>query len=176
MQAEPQTVPDTIALLATLLREELRLPKLPPRVLVYNTNWDIPQTNDLFLVIGILTDDNFGEGQGYSYDPLSQNLVENQIVARSTTYTVDAFSVTTEARRRRHEILFALQGDAAQRLSERHSLRIFRPTPFVDLSHLEASRRLNRYQTQFAVFEGFGLAKSVPIFTPPFKPEILINA
>ena len=82
MQAEPQTVPDTIALLATLLRRELRLPELPPRVLVYNTNWDIPQTNDLFLVIGILADDNYGEGQGYSYDPVAQNLVENQIVAR----------------------------------------------------------------------------------------------
>jgi hypothetical protein len=176
MPAEPPTVPDTIALLAGLLRRELCLPELPPRVFVYNTNWDIPATNDLFLVISMLRDENFGGGQGYSYDPVSQELVENQVVARATTYTVDAFSVTTEARRRRHEIFFALQGDAAERLCERHSLSIFRPTNFIDLSYLEASRRLNRYQTQFEVFEGFGLAKPVPILTPPFKPKLLINA
>ena len=171
----PPVTPDTPALLAELIREQLRLPKTPQRVFVYNAPWPLPKTTDLYIVIGILADDDFGGGVIEKIDPATQQLVEQQTIERATTYTVDVFSVSTEARRRRHEIHFALQGDAAQRLSEAHNLLIFRPTAFVDLSEVEASRRLNRFQTQFQVFEGFGQTRPIPSMTPQLPIQTTIQ-
>jgi hypothetical protein len=39
----------------------------------------------------------------------------------------------------------------------------------VDLSSLEASRRLNRYQCMLPVIEGFGTTRDVPYFKMPVK-------
>ena len=174
MTTEPQI--ENVALIAKLIQTQLGIPDDPPRVFTYNTNWDIPSTNDMFVLVSILTDDDFGAGQTYLADP-TYGLVEQQLLERATIYTVDLFSVSTEARDRRQEVLFALQGDAAERLMESKSLRIFRPSPFVDISAVEASRRLNRWQTQFAVFEGYGCTRRVPYFNMPASSpaELLVN-
>jgi hypothetical protein len=166
---------DTIAALAELLRCELRLPEEPPHVFVYNGAWNLPELDDMYLYIGILRDDVFAAGQNYANDPVAEQLVEQQRISRSTTYTVDLFSVSTEARRRRFDVTFALQGDAAERLSEARCLRIFRPSNFTDLSDIEASRRLNRFQCQFDVFESAGQTRSVPFMIPQPAPALSIQ-
>ena len=167
--------PDTMALLADLLRSEMGFPTDPkdPRVVIYNTNWDVPNTSHLYVVLGVLSDDEFGGGLSYVNDPVTGVLNSQQVLERNTTYTVDLVSVTDEARRRRQEVFFSLQGDAAERLSGTYSFRIFRPTPFIDLSQIEASRRLNRWQTQFQVYQGFAQTKAVPsMFPRGLKSEI----
>jgi hypothetical protein len=167
------TTPDTPALIAELIRAQMHLSQDPPRVFVYNSAWPLPDTNDLFVVVGILADDDFGAGLNYAVNPATGDMTAQQVLERTTTYTVDVFSVTTEARRRRHEVHFALQGDAAQVLSEAHGLRIFRPSNFIDLSEIEASRRMNRFQTQFQVFEGFSQTRPVASMTHgPITTEI----
>lgn len=162
---------DLPALIAKLIETELGFSSASKRVMVYNQRWNIPQTDDLFIVVGVLNEDNFGAGSGYRYDPVAEQLNNVQILEQSITLTIDAFSKSTEARRRLQEIFFALDGDAAQRLSEQYSLRINRPTAFLDLSHLEASAMLNRFQTQVAVFQGTGQSKAVPSMIPA-KPLI----
>ena len=56
---------DTVQEIAGLLREQLCIPATPPRVFIYNSDWTIPKTTDMFLVVGVLTGDPFGQGQGY---------------------------------------------------------------------------------------------------------------
>ena len=170
---------DILATIAALLRSELGLPETPPRVFIYNGNWPLSKETWMFLVVGLLHAPTVGFGQGYATDPTAAGapLVEQRILEQSMIVTVDAFSVSTEARVRLPEIMFALQGDAAQRLSEQACLSIFQPSDFVDLSGLEASRRLNRYQTQFAVFQGTGSTRPVPsmqVQTKPY-PKILVQ-
>ncbi len=174
-ESESPTLP---ALIAELLRDQLGIPRTPPRVFVYNTNWDIPKITSMFLSVAILGEDNYGAGSGYGLDGTTHDLIETQQLAQSFTITVDAFSANTEARRRLPEIFFALTGDAAERLMESNNLRIFRPQPFQDLSQLEASRRLNRFQTQFAVYQSAGASRPVPYMQVAKKPvgKLLIEA
>ena len=151
------------------------VPATPPRVFIYNSDWTIPKTTDMFLVVGVLNDDPFGQGQGYKSDPVGGGLLETNIVENLLTLTIDAFSVTRESFRRLPEITMALTGDAAERLMECRSLRIFRPGPFRDLSALEASRRLNRYQCTVDVIEGHGAQRTVPYFTKPAIKALLVQ-
>ena len=166
---------DTVQEIAGLLREQLCIPANPPRVFIYNSDWTIPKTTDMFLVVGVLTGDPFGQGQGYKSDPVTGGLLETNIVENLLTLTIDAFSVTRESFRRQSEIAMALTGDAAERLMERLSIRIFRPSAFRDLSALEASRRLNRYQRTVDVIEGFGAQRQVPYFTTPARKALLVQ-
>lgn len=176
-QSTDQCPPDVIALIAALLRDELGMPEDPPRVFIYNQNFNLPKATWMFLVVGLLDVDPFGAGQGYAIGADGETLVERSIVSNSWMVTVDALSVSVEARVRLPEITMALTGDASERLMERANLRIFRPSRFVDLSGLEASRRLNRFQTQFAVFSGSGRTKPVPYMQFPAgtNPKLLVQ-
>ena len=165
MLDQPQVTADTPALLAELIREQMGIPSKPVRVLVYNSAWELPAVDDLFVIVGVQSDDNFGSTDSLVQDPVTGALNNQQGLERATVYTVDLLSVTTEARRRRHEVIFALQGEAAQSLSEQYGLRIFRPSQFMDLSEIEGPRRMNRFQTQFTVFEGYGQVRPVPSMT-----------
>ena len=175
MTSEVQANVDTIEVLARLLRSELGFPDTPPRVFVYNTTWNIPSEEWMFLVIGMLHDRTIGHSLRYDYS-VENELVENQATSRLTRFTVDVFSVNYEARRRYPEILFALQGQAAEQVSEKYNFRIGRPTDFLDLSHLEASRRLNRFQTEFTVTEASVRRRNVDYFDKfSITPEITVN-
>lgn len=161
---------DVPALIAGLLRDQLGLPKTPPRVFIYNTNWNIPKATWMFLLVSLLDAPVYGAGSGYGLDPVTHELTETQEMARSFLVTVDAFSQSTEARERLPEIFFALTGDAAERLSEQKGLRIFRPEQWHDLSQVEASRRLNRWQTQFSVYQSSGRRGPVPYMQVARRP------
>ena len=109
-----QVTADTPALLAELIREQMGIQSKPVRVLVYNSAWELPAVDDLFVIVGVQSDDNFGSTDSLVQDPVTGALNNQQGLERATVYTVDLLSVTTEARRRRHEVIFALQGEAAQ--------------------------------------------------------------
>jgi hypothetical protein len=175
--ADTTATPDVIALIAGLLREQMGFPLQPPRVFIYNENWKLPQTTVMFLLVSLLNAQIYGAGSGYAIDATGENLMNQQQLARANIVTVDALSESTEARLRLPEVFFALQGDASERLAERYNLSIFRPTDFVDLSGLEASRRLNRFQTQFSVFQSTGQSRQVPSMTAkkPFVGKFLIQ-
>lgn len=165
------------ALIAGLIRDELGLPQNPPQVVTYNSNLEVPANTRIYVVVGYLVKDNYGEGSGYANSPDGTELLNNQQVASANIVTVDAFSVSGEAWDRLNEITMALTGDSAERLAEQNSLQIYRPTDWSDLSAVEASRRLNRYQCQFAVYQSASRSRPVPFMEPkePFIGKLLVN-
>jgi hypothetical protein len=177
--ATQTTCVDILPIIGTFLRDQLGLPINPPRVFVYNDNWDIPRTDDMFVVVGELGADNYGQGNGYFPGVKDQEgqqpVMERSIVQQSVIVTVDLWSVSREARLRCPEVIALLQGDAAERLMDQYSIRIFRPDAFRDISKVEASRRLNRFTTHFAVFNGSGFSREVPSMTPTLPVKITVQ-
>lgn len=157
-----------------LLRSELGFPEDPPRIFIYDTNWDIPPQEWMFVVIAVLAGRRFAGS--LRYDTQVPGLDEYQTVSRQTRFTVDVFSVNSEALDRLDDIYFALRGTAAEQVQEKYGFKIGRPTDFVDLSALEASRRLKRYQCEFSVLRTSSRKRSVGYFDKfTIPPEIIVN-
>lgn len=168
---------ETIAVLAELMRVQLGFAHQPPRIFIYNSGWKIPTQDWLFLELACLTDREYGASLKYDPNDPVNGLDEIQTSNQQVLYSIDLFSRNTEARARRQEVRFALQGTVAEQAMEKHGIRIGRPTQFQDISHVEGGSRLNRWTAQFNVLEAASSVRPVLYFDqfqiPP--APILIN-
>ena len=81
------------------------------------------------------------------------------------TLSIDILSANSEARTRKEEIAMALNSTYSQQQQELYSIKISNlPNSFIDLSGVEASRRLNRYNISFNVFSWRTKEKSIDYF------------
>lgn len=171
--------PELIKVVAELLRTELDIPPNPPRVFIYNQKWDIPNIDDMFLCVTFLSDKPFAANTRTENDPTSATtLNEVQSIVTQETYQIDVFSRNSEARIRKHEVIFALQSTQAQQLSEKYSFQIGHiPASFVDVSAIEAAARLNRYAITFHLLRAYTRTKAIPAFTSFQNPPrtLLVN-
>ena len=175
----PPEPTETIAILAELIRTYFGFDRTPPRVVIYNSGWLIPEIPGLFIELSIISDKEYAAGLTYADPPDGSppGLNEEQTSNQQVLYAIDLFSKNSEARSRRNEVRFALQGTIAEMAMERHAIRIGRPTAFQDISQVEASRRLNRWQALFNVLDKSSSCRPIPYFDqfqiPP--APILIN-
>jgi hypothetical protein len=170
----PVIAPETIVVLADLFQQQLDLPA--DRVFIYNQKWKIPPDDDIFIVVSLLTMKPYGSYRRQADDPLF-GLIEVIGTNLQETYTVDIFSRNGMARVRRLELLFALQSTQAQQLSEDNSFRLATVPPvFVDLSGLEGSAILNRYQLTFSLLRAEERKRAIEYFdTFENPPKTLIT-
>ena len=145
-----QPRPEILAILAELFRFELNLPQNPPRVFIYNQPWKIPPIKGLFVEVALLSPMPYAGS--LSYDGSGDGLNEVRTINSRDIYTVDLFSVDESARRNCFRAISALNSTRAQQLCEQYSFKFGTlPTAFQDISEIEATRRLNRYQATFTV-------------------------
>lgn len=151
---------EIIKVVADVIQAELALAN--DRVYLYNQKWRIPPDEGLFVVVGFQSAKAFGAKTTYENDPITNELVEVQSVNQQETYTIDLLSRDSSARVRKQEVILALNSTLCQNAQEQYNFKIANlPTSFVDVSSLEATAILNRYQLAFNTLVVYQKIKSV---------------
>ena len=176
----PIDTTETITLLAGLIESELGFNPNDHRVMIYNQKWRIPDKDWMFVVVAYLGTKTFGSKLKYVNDPTDesqQTLSQVQSVNVQELYSIKCFSRDSEARIRNHEIIWALNSTAAQTLCEQNAFRIASlPSSLTDVSEVEASARLNRYDLTVNVLRAYGRTTPVPSYDNfSIPPQVLIN-
>lgn len=163
---------EIIKVVADIIQSEMELGN--DRVYLYNQKWRIPPDEGLFVVVGFLGAKAFGAKTEYENDPVTQELVEVQSVNQQETYTVDLFSRDSSARQRKQEVILALNSTFAQQMQEENTFKIANlPSTFNDVSALEATAILNRYQLVFNALVVYRKVKNVQFYDSFQIPPIV---
>jgi hypothetical protein len=154
-------VAEPLKILRSVIVSELGLDD--SRVLIYNTKFNLPSDEGLFVVLSFLASKTVSSGK--RYEDATGGLLEVQETILSDSVAVDVFSQSTIARDRRHEVIWALNSDAMQSACELNTLKVGDlPNEFMDLSFVEANARLNRYRLTFRVSHLERREKLVPYY------------
>lgn len=166
--------PETSKLLAELIQTEMETDE--GVVTIYNQKRRIPPTSGFLVDVAIVGDRPFGINSRFSAVEDQDDMDETITVNQQEVVQVDIYSYDDSARLRRIEILYALASLAAQQLSEQYGFQIGRiPPNFVDVSEVEASKRLNRYALTFNVLRAYERTKTAATFTEFTQPQLYSN-
>lgn len=145
LNSVPQTSMD---LLRLIIINQLGLD--PSRVNVYDEKWKIPNDESLEIVLEyrsgkcIANRNNFISTGSTPTEVQDLNMLEQ--------ITVGVFSKNREATQRKEEVLMAILSSFAQGLQEQYAFKIARVGPITDLSALEGTAMLKRYDIDLAVY------------------------
>lgn len=167
--------PATQSLIAGLLRSFMNLSTM--QVVVYNQKWKIPADDRLFITVSSVGPvKQYGATVDLHDNADGSALQEDVAIASREMLAVDIYSKSQEAANRKEEIMMALASTAAQQLCEQWALKIARiPMTFVDLSSVEGTARLNRYQVTFAVLRTRTKTSLVQFYNQFPKPKLVIE-
>lgn len=168
--------PETIKLLASLVQREMNAED--GVWIIYNQKRRLPAEKGYYGVVSLLGIRPFGVNARTANDPQSPDLVETVSSNQQETIQIEIFSYDDSARLRNVEIIYALASTAAQQLQEKYSFKIGRvPPSFVDVSEVQASKRLNRYALAFNVLRAYSRNRLVQTFSTFQNPPktILTN-
>lgn len=165
--------PEYVVTLANLLREELN--GQPEQVVVYNQEWDIPPTGDWFIAVAFVNGTPYGQSK--TYRATAEGLTEFQSQNVREMYSIMLFSSSDLARKLKQEILFAMNSDRSERFQGLYNFKIANlPTNFQDVSAVEATARLNRYDLDFNILVSYSRSRATPYFNKfTTSPAILVN-
>jgi hypothetical protein len=168
-------VAEIIKVVADVIQSEMGLGN--DRVYLYNQKWRIPPDEGLFVIVGFMGARAFGAKTEYENDPITNELVEVQSVNQQETYTIDLMSRDSSARVRKQEVILALNSTLCQQMMEQYNFKIANlPATFNDVSALEATAILNRYQLAFNTLVVYRKVKSVQFFDSfQIPPEVHTN-
>lgn len=133
------------------------------RVMFYNQKWDIPPDKGIIITIGFLS------SRTYRNESHMEETGDGFQEVKNTNFqellTVDIMSQDTSALTRKEELLAALVSQYGQSLQEKYSFHLGRiPQGFTDLSSLEASARLYRFQIVLPVLTSKQRKKVTPYY------------
>lgn len=152
---------ESIKVLLDIIKTEMELDD--DRVLVYNQKWTLPNEKDIFVYLSYVSESPFMIKR--FYEDRVDGFYEVQVLSNSQVIGIDIFSRDSSARTRKEEVLFALNSTYAQQQCEIESIKIASlPTSFNDISDVEASARLNRYNLSMRVISSKTKEKIVDYF------------
>lgn len=166
----------TLEIICELVQFEMKVPD--GIVLVYNQKRKLPPAKGFFVNVSFLGGRPFGAKSAQIPDPTTGELVEEVSVNQQEMVQIDIFSYDDSARTRNPEIVFAMNSVNAQQVMEKNSIKIARlPSSFVDVSEVQASKRLNRYALAFNLTRAYSRKTVVPSFNEFQNPPkgILVN-
>lgn len=174
MPTEQLQETEIIKVIADLIQQEMDLKE--DRVFLYNQDVALKPDDGIYVVVGLLGSKPFGTSSVQVSDP-ALGLIQQQTVNVQEIYSILIWSKNGDARRRNHEIIFALNGQRAQQAMEQFSFKIGNlPTSVTDVSEVEETYRLNRYSLTFACLLAYGRSRAVEyydIFTG--SPSLILN-
>jgi len=137
-------------IIVDILVQEMALS--PQNVWVHDQNLKIPNTKDLFAVVGMVDSKVIAVNkQEVSITTPKDTLLEKMMVVTKDNIQIDIFSYTTEAITRRWEVLAALASTYSVQKQEENDFKIFRlPANFVNSSAAEGGSNLNRFSLTIA--------------------------
>ena len=163
---------EPIVLLSQWAADWLGVPRV--RSMVYNQKWNIPPGPEMFQVFSVVSDQPYASGLSYASDPVTGDLQETIGTNCRSIVQWELWSRNADARLRRFKACAFLHSTACQQLCEQHGFAIASaPSSFGDLSYLDGSARVNRFQLTFSVLTGDSQTRTVESFghfpgTPAF--------
>lgn len=143
------------------------------RVVVYAENWDPPKDQGIYVTIQ--TEPTKILGSSKTFD--AQHDTEESSISCFQRLTVNITSRDRTALQRKEEVVMALTSVYSQQQQELQQCRIFRGGDILDLSFIEASKALHRYQVPVIMtFVKTKTTSSIPTIEPSPNPEILEEA
>ncbi len=164
----PQTSMDLIRL---ILVDQMGLAK--DRVNIYDEKWKIPPDEELFIVVEyrsgkvIANRNTFVSTGGDPTEVQDINMLEQ--------LTIGVFSRNRSATQRKEEVYMAIMSSFAESLQEKYSFKIARVGAIVDLSTLEGTAMLKRYDIDLSVYAWYEKTVSPNYIEPPFTLQIKAN-
>lgn len=169
--------PATQSLIVGLLRAFMGLEV--NQCVVYNQKWVLPNDSRLYVVVGSLSQKPYGtsaETREVVADDETTKLVEDVSIASREVLTIDLLSRSQEAVNRKEEPLMAFSSYAAQALAETYSLKMPRiPTGPNDVSRVEGTAKINRFQYVVPVLRTRTRSADVPFFDRFTQPSLVIE-
>lgn len=165
--------PDTISILVQLIGQSLNLEE--GRIRRYNQRAKLPQLEGLFIDISFFTSHTFGNDAYADTNPVTGIYTWYQTLNKKEIYTVDMFSVNSEAFDRTNEVLMSLRSDLASQFMDKYNFQIAPYTSDVqDLSAVEGPAELNRYQFHVTVLRAYSLSTPINYYDQyPGSPALI---
>lgn len=161
----------SIFILADIIKRELDL--ADGRVLIYNQKLVLPNVQGLFVWLSY----NSSRVYGVNYELESQDITlsEKGTVSFIENISVNIMSRNMEAFNRKEEVVLALNSNYSRRQQEINDIKIANiPNVFIDISEVETSARLNRYQINFDVYSKKTKSRDVEFFDK-FNFDLITN-
>lgn len=119
-------------------------------IMLTNQKWPIPEDQGLYVAIGYVSGKVIGN-DNYSI-PTVAGMTEIQQIVMLYEISIDLMSYDDSARVKKELAYMSLMSVASQQIQEQYNVQVARqPSPFQDVSMLEESARLNRYQALVSV-------------------------
>lgn len=164
----PQTSMD---LLRMILVDQMCLD--PDRVNIYDEKWKIPSIDDLFIVLEYRRGKCIGNRN--TFISTGGEPEEHQNLNMLEDITIGVFSRNRSATQRKEEVLLAIMSSYAQSLQEAYAFKIARAGIIQDLSELEGSAMLKRYDIEVRVFAWYKKIITPNYISPPYILKIYAN-
>lgn len=151
----------------SILQQEMAL--ADGQVMIYNQKRNIPETTNLWITVGILSNKPFGNTSHFD------NGIEVQSVNMGAALSIDIMSRDDSALERNEEILMALGSSFSQSIQEKYAFKIARtPTSFVNLSQIEGPSIPFRFNITMQVIYMVTKKKTIP-FYDTFKNSVVVR-
>jgi hypothetical protein len=162
---------NSLDLIRIICKEQLHLKD--DHVSIYDQKWVIPDFDDMFLTIEyrnsrmIANRNIFDDSGSTPVEWQELNMLENIIVG--------VFSRTMEAFDRKEEVLMAIKSQFAQFLQEAYMFKIARAGEILDLSYLEGTAMLKRYDIELMVYTWYERKLTTNAMIPPCNIQVIAN-
>lgn len=166
----------TLDILKTIIDNQMSLPT--GRVFAYNGAQDLPTDSNLFIVLSFLERTPYANNSRYK---ATQNgYQEIQTVNMAEDILISMISKDTSARDRLPELSMALKSVYSQYQQDLTHIHISTINPSKDNSFLEATARLNRFDTEIRVIRTYEKITEIDYYdkfpnTSKFEPNYLID-
>ena len=145
----------------------------PSRVNIFNQRFAIPTDDGMFIYLECLPSKMISNrnitAQG------GAGLQEIQELNTWEQVNIGVFSKNLEALQRKEEVVMALYSQYAQQVQDANSFRIFQMSPIQDLTRLEGTSQLYRYDITVTLHAWYQKIKAVEYFDQ-FKTRVLTES
>jgi hypothetical protein len=164
----PQTSLDLIRL---ILINQIDI--APERVNIYDEKWVQPPNDDLFITLEFRNSRCLANRN--TLITAGGTTVESQDVNMLENVTVGVFSKNRSAAQKKEEVLMAIGSSYAQQLMEKYAFKISRIGTIEDLSALEGSAMLKRYDVNLTVYAWYQKVITPGYIAPPYTIKVIAN-
>ena len=123
----------------------------PDRVYFYNQKYKIPDDEDLFVVVSYRTSKILSVRSKFGLD-INQDYTEVMDVNTLEGLSVNLLSKNLQAYNLKELFVAALSSYVSEGIQSKNAIKILRIAPINDLSEVEGSTRLYRYEIPFNMF------------------------
>lgn len=169
LQGIPQTSMDLIRMILVNQFSDID----QSHINIYDEKWKIPPYEDLFMTVEyrsgkcLANRNTFVSTGGDPLEYQDVNMLENIVVG--------VFSRDRSSTQRKEEVLMGIMSSYAQSLQEKYSFKIARIGNIEDLSALEASAMLKRYDISLMVYAWYEKVITPGYIGPPFTVKVIAN-